>query len=242
MWSITKGKDLATWLARWDTEKPQEGFYLLERATDDAVSDVEADLVYDDRLPIGRVLELSDAGEVIELVDPFGCVVDTANADHSHRDGWAAGDGSTRATMERTDPRAEDIDEDWHTNLGLFTWGLDALGERLFGTARTENSPVLKELLLDLDYRVAEVHVGEVIRVGLPIPAGRTVSAEELRVVVSQPLREEVPVDPAIISTRRQGNVLELRIETSSFAPGEYHFWIRYGQRDVLFIPIELLK
>jgi len=93
-------------------------------------------------------------------------------------------------------PRAEDIDEDWHTNLGLFTWGLDALGERLFGTARTENSPVLKELLLDL----------------------------------------------AIISTRRQGDVLELRIETSSFAPGEYHFWIRYGQRDVLFIPIELLK
>ena len=94
-----------------------------------------------------RFSNLSDPffREVLELIDPLGCVVDTANTDEPDRDGWAAGDVETVTTMERTDPTVEDLDENWHTNLGVFRRGVDVSGKIIFGTARIENSPDLED-------------------------------------------------------------------------------------------------
>ncbi|HUT87673.1 MAG TPA: Ig-like domain-containing protein, partial [Candidatus Heimdallarchaeota archaeon] len=142
--SVIKKEDLSKWLPLWEAVAFEDGFYLLERATDRVINDVRADLVYDDRLPLGRVLDLSDEGEVLELIDPLGCVVDTANADEPDRDGWAAGDVETVATMERTDSTVEDLDENWHTNLGVFTRGVDVSGKIILGTPRSENSPIIE--------------------------------------------------------------------------------------------------
>jgi len=162
--------DLEGWTLRWRGKQPEtredelwrairlegivesgvvkqetRGYFLLERNIDDVVKDIPADLIYADRLPLGLLLELPDAGAVIELVDPYGCTADTANADHPEWDGWAAGDVATFATMERTDPNGPDVDRNWHTNNGLFVRELDASGNPVIGTPRDVNSrPIIE--------------------------------------------------------------------------------------------------
>ena len=57
--------------------------------------------------------------------------------------------------MERTDPPGPDTPENWHTNLGVVIWGLDANGKPLVATADAVNSPTLEEveILTDLEQR-----------------------------------------------------------------------------------------
>lgn len=162
--------DLEGWTLRWREKQPEtredklwraiclegimesgavkegtRGYFLLERSIDDVVEDIPADLIYADRLPCGLLLELPDAGAVIELVDPYGCIADTANVDYPERDGWAAGNRIVFATMERTDPNGPDVDRNWHTNNGLFVRGLDASGNPVVGTPRDVNSRPIVE-------------------------------------------------------------------------------------------------
>ncbi len=65
------------------------GYYLLERTSDNSVSGVTADLLYTG--------SLGNSGEILELRDASGALVDNADA-------WYAGDNTTKATMERVDP------------------------------------------------------------------------------------------------------------------------------------------
>ncbi|MCH4827099.1 phospholipase D-like domain-containing protein [Planococcus halocryophilus] len=65
------------------------GYYLLERTNDNTVAGVAADLIYTGALDNG--------GEILELRDSSGVLIDSADA-------WYAGDNTAKATMERADP------------------------------------------------------------------------------------------------------------------------------------------
>ena len=84
-----------------------ESYVLLERKSDLTISNVDANIVYDDVVPYS--MELSNEGDIIELLDADGEIVDTANAFPSHYGSWPAGNALTRGTMERTDPLGPDV-------------------------------------------------------------------------------------------------------------------------------------
>jgi hypothetical protein len=218
------------------------GFYLIEHETDQVVSNIPADMVYEDRLsPTGK-FDLADVGDVIELLDRYGTLVDTANADNPERDGWATGSASTRGTMERTNLSAGDFDWNWHTNLGVITNGEDAHSNQLLGTARTENSPVLEDLLSESDYRPLELRIGDTLRITIPITAAEAKSDAQVMAFVSLPGAEveSVPIEiPIQMDQKLDG--MNIAISTDSFSVGEAHIWIAYVDDPVFFVPV-LLK
>jgi hypothetical protein len=107
---------------------PSGGYFLLERTNDQAVSDIPADLIYTG--------SLSNAGEELQLVDPGGHIVDTANTGGGT---WPAGNSVQRATMERKGSLS-DAPSAWGTNTGYHTNGYDANGNPLRGTPKQPNS------------------------------------------------------------------------------------------------------
>jgi len=218
------------------------GFYVMEHETDWAVSDIPADMVYEDRLSPTGTLDLADVGEVIELLDRYGTVVDTANADNPERDGWPAGSASTRGTMERTNPRTDDFDGNWHTNLGVITSGEDAHGDQLLGTARAENSPALEDLLSGSDYRPIELHIGNTLRITVPITAAEGEGDARPRIFVSRSgTGMETVLAGIAIQMDRQLDGMNIAVPTDSFSAGEAHIWIAYVDGFVFFVPV-LLK
>ena len=104
------------------------GFYLLERTDDTTVSDIPADGDYTG--------SLNNNGETLELIDPSGTLIDTANASGGP---WPAGNTSARASMERHG--ALDVPGSWSTFPGFGGNGLDAVGNPIGGTPRQANSP-----------------------------------------------------------------------------------------------------
>jgi len=112
-----------------DPDEPG-GFYLLERNDDQAVPDVDADLIY--------AGALNDGGEILLLLDPIGRTVDTANLGGGR---WPAGTNRLATppccTMERIDPAGPDVLENWATHLPSI--GEDAR-EEICGTPKAENS------------------------------------------------------------------------------------------------------
>lgn len=150
--NTSRDVDLTGWILRWEgveiplgqvegnakevrrTVIPARGFFLLERTDDTTVSDVEADLIYTG--------SLANEGEVLELVDPSGNVVDTANL--GAESGWYAGGAADApvpyATMERINPRGPDSATNWAGNDGVTRRGLDASGQPLNGTPKARNA------------------------------------------------------------------------------------------------------
>jgi hypothetical protein len=70
------------------------GYFLLERTSDDSVPGIAADQIYSGAL--------SNSGEVLELQDGTGKIIDKIDASA----GWPAGDNTTKQTMERKDDGA----------------------------------------------------------------------------------------------------------------------------------------
>lgn len=66
------------------------GYYLLERTSDQSVPDIPADIIYTGALV--------NAGEHLQLIDAQGNIIDDIN----NSDGWVAGDNTTKETMQRT--------------------------------------------------------------------------------------------------------------------------------------------
>jgi len=145
--------DLSGWTLRWRKSKKQEyknveltgfipphGFYLLERISDDTISNMTADLVYDKEKPYH--LFLSDTGEKMELLDKKGNLIDTVNS-QKNNEGWPAGSINPVCSMERVDPKEEDITKNWSTNKGRFVRGLDAKGLSLSATPNNVNENYL---------------------------------------------------------------------------------------------------
>lgn len=71
-------------------EISSEGYMLLERSDDETVPGITADIIYSGAL--------GNTGEYLELEDNSGSIQDTLNA----RDGWPAGDNTTKETMQWT--------------------------------------------------------------------------------------------------------------------------------------------
>jgi P pilus assembly chaperone PapD len=104
------------------------GYFLLERAYDNVVSDVPADQIY-----FG---ELDDSNEVLRLRAPDGMIVDTANSDGG---AWPAGKKSPNGSMERMGA-ITDAPLAWVTNVNPASWKhKDASGQLIHGTPRGAN-------------------------------------------------------------------------------------------------------
>ncbi|MCX6094582.1 MAG: PKD domain-containing protein [Candidatus Bipolaricaulota bacterium] len=130
-----------------DPAIPEEGYFLLERDSDDTVPDVAADLIYRGAL--------NDRGEILFLYDPLGRLADTANAvpDSSGVPPWAAGTNAYGVppyrSMERIDGRLDDAPGSWATCPTL----LDGVPELGAGTPRRANraSSFPKSVLFRID-------------------------------------------------------------------------------------------
>ena len=198
-------------------------------------------------------LDLSDLGEVLELVDPAGNVVDTANADRPDRDGWAAGYGLYRArpfaTMERVAPSLPDLEEHWHANQYIVINGVDAREACLVATARTTNEPVVIGSALGQAREV--LRRGELLTIAVVVPA----------------LCNEIPCLPHAVLTKVDevagggGAVLPLaggeqmlvgkrlgrtdnflfELPTAELEPGVYRLWISLGEGLLRVLSFEVM-
>jgi hypothetical protein len=109
---------------------PAGGYFLLERTSDSVVSDLPADVIYTGAL--------DNDGEGLQLLDPDGRLIDSANLDAG---AWPAGSGSPDyVSMERIDPLAPDTPDNWASNSGITCNGYDANGQPLVGTPGQPNS------------------------------------------------------------------------------------------------------
>ena len=89
---------------------PAGAYFLLERTDDSTVPGVPADEIYTGAL--------SNTGEVLELRDGMGTLVDSVDA-------WYAGDNASKATMERIDPaQPGTVAANWATATASYDGGL----------------------------------------------------------------------------------------------------------------------
>ncbi|MCS7287412.1 MAG: lamin tail domain-containing protein [Anaerolineae bacterium] len=128
------------------------GFFLLERSNDNAIADIPADQIFTGAL--------SNEGEVLELRNASGRLVDTANGDGGS---WPAGQSSPeRRSMERFNPAGPDISDNWRTNNGVIRNGIDACGYPISGTPKALNSASYPNLVI-AKQGPAQAKAGELI-------------------------------------------------------------------------------
>ncbi|MCX6093367.1 MAG: Ig-like domain-containing protein, partial [Candidatus Bipolaricaulota bacterium] len=236
----------AAWRVLYDPDRDTRGYFLLERTRDEAVSDVSSSMLYDaTRSP---ALALSDLGEVILLVNARGEIVDTANASNAGRDEWAAGSKTTFGSMERIDPFGADVRENWSTNAGVITRGVDARKRPLYGTPGTRNAPRLETL-----YERAGTHL-TLLRAGGPLEVSFGLSRAERKttgwpwIVTTRPGLDlaagaggSLDLSACSFSGRaKSGDEYILDIGTSGAAPGVFVFWIVYGKGEALLVPVRI--
>ena len=235
--------DLA-WLVLSSSSDLDPGYYTLERRRDEAILDIDADLLYD--TTSSPHLDLSDLGDVIMLLDPTGEVVDTANAPNLGRNGWVAGSSATFGTMERIDPLGPDTADNWHTNLGIDIDGDDARGRPLRGTPGRANSPVLEDLGNHTEIRPTTVRSGEVLAVDFPLSrADRRTTGWPWITVIRPGFAGSAGsggstdfVNYSFSGGHEDATSYVLRIGTESLPPGEYAFWIVFGDGEAKLVPI----
>jgi len=86
-------------------EIPANDFFLLERTDDNTLPDISADQIYKGAL--------DNSGEILELYDNLGDLIDSVNCSA----GWFAGDNETKQTMERKDPKLSgSYPNNWQTS------------------------------------------------------------------------------------------------------------------------------
>jgi hypothetical protein len=117
-WHLRDGGDLNISLS--GTIAPFS-YLLLERTDDSTVSNIAAHQIYSG--------SLSNAGEALELTDPSGGLVDTANQAGG---GWPAGEANSRASMQRRG--GTDLPGNWGTYPGPGGPAVDANGTPIRGT------------------------------------------------------------------------------------------------------------
>lgn len=104
------------------------GFYLIERTSDQTISDLSADQIYTGALGNG--------GEGLELRDNSGNLKDSAG----FSSGWPAGDNANKSSMERINPEQSGDDaSNWSTNNGTAKNGQDAGSNPINGTPKASN-------------------------------------------------------------------------------------------------------
>jgi hypothetical protein len=239
--------DDVSWLVVAKPVDDDGSYLLLERKTDDTIRNLEADIVYDVEQPYS--LDLSLDGDVMELRDRAGNAVDTANAFEPVQNGWPAGDASTYATMERTDPLAPDSAENWHTNIGIVTKGEDATGRPLIATARTLNSEPLDEWVIYAQALTpTQTVAGARFDVGLDLTQAARRETGWPWIRVSEPTLDVAgggasQAEPSTyaFSGRYAESVYWLSIDTAGMAPGNHLVWIVFGEGEAVLVPITVL-
>jgi hypothetical protein len=226
-----------------------DGSYLmLERLSDKTVANVDADVIYDSVTPYS--MELPDGGAIVELVDATGTVMDTANAFRSVDGRWPAGDSVTFGTMERTDALGPDVAENWHTNIGILTYGLDANGAPLAATSAKGNSQAIELLSSLVKLAPVSIHGGRSVEVSLDLtsrerrefgwPWISVTRASEGDVAGGGGAVSESPSTYSF-STRSVGDLYWLTIDTAGLKPGEHYIWVVYGQGKAILIPVTIV-
>lgn len=128
------------------------GFYLLERDDDEAVPDIDADLIY-----CGA---LRDDGEALRLLDPTERIVDTANQEE---DRWPAGTNGLGfpawCSMERIDPNGPDIPANWATYRPAHCGGREE--DAICGTPKADNSVFNLRPIAEFSVGPTLAHPGE---------------------------------------------------------------------------------
>ena len=189
-------------------------------------------------------MELSNLGDIVELLNDEGQIIDSANAFESEEDGWPAGNAITSATMERVDLMGPDIPDNWCTNLGIISNGLDPLGGLLLGTPGTTNSGVLAEVAL-LDLQPTECSQGLPIRVGLELPKESKKDAGWPRIIVADELAgaggDGGYQTRCSFSLHHEAQSYWLDIDTSGLSPGRNNFWIVCGEGKTLLVSITVV-
>gem|GEM_PF-2759915 len=227
-----------------------ESYVLLERRSDLTISNVDANIVYDDVAPYW--MELSNEGDIIELLDANGDIVDTANAFASYYGNWPAGNALTRGTMERIDPLGPDERDNWHTNLGIITRGVDADGRPLVASADVVNSQTLEEMELFADLNAVNTLPGARLEVGLDLlrEVRRETGWPWIR--VTRPGYDAAADDAAggggqlavpvyLFAGRYSNDTYWLGIDTAGLVPGDYLVWMVYGEGQTVLVPIRIL-
>jgi VCBS repeat-containing protein len=239
--------NLEGWILRWRKKNPKTpedliwreirlqgtiepyGFFLLERGHDDVVKNVRADLIYptvfragDKDLP----LLFSVEGDVVELLNEKGELVDTANADPQRLEGWAAGN-TLPASMERKSPFLPDLDENWHTNLGIVSFGKDRKGNDLTATARNPNEPEI----LAIAGETLVVERGQKVALSRFVPNAPEAKVVVLRADVAGGAGALVPFDNEAFELRYDELVKTAvaLLDTKALEPGAYKVVVTLG-------------
>jgi hypothetical protein len=229
-WTLTDGGDIH--IALGGVIEP-DGFFLLERTDDGTVSDIAADQIYTGGL--------SNGGEILQLLDPSGRMIDTANGDGGP---WPAGSSApVPLSMERVSGGAES-DSSWCSSDGLHRNGADALGNPINGTPRSafsghcgEVTPTRTPTMTPtpttalISYPSYSVVINEVAW------AGTAASADDEWIELWNPGSESIPLDGWVLI---DGNDIEIRLE-GSLGPGEYYLLERGGDESVSDLPASQL-
>ncbi|MGE6204578.1 phospholipase D-like domain-containing protein [Guptibacillus hwajinpoensis] len=105
---------------------PSGEYFVLERTDDGTLSEVAANQIYSGAL--------SNSGEVLELRDESGAVIDKVDA-------WHSGDNSSKATMSRLDPAISGTDaSNWATATNTYAEGLGTPGAANSGAGSQGNA------------------------------------------------------------------------------------------------------
>ncbi|MCD6494511.1 DUF11 domain-containing protein [Candidatus Bipolaricaulota bacterium] len=222
-----------SWWAAGKKDNADHGYYLLERRGENTVSDVASDLVYDRSTTYQYILP--DSGAVVFLLDAEGSVVDTANGEHTNIAGWPAGDVNTCATMERTDPLAGDLDNNWHTNPGILTSGHDAAGDRLIASVAKPNSPSLDELTFIAQDRITPTQADGTISVSVQGEGKPRVQVSALG--IKGAAGGGASASGLSFSTHYSKKEALLTINTAPLATGRYYVWITNGAGEATLVP-----
>jgi hypothetical protein len=215
----------------WPADSTDD-LYLIEWESDDTVADIPAELLVDRRaLPESY---LHAAGDVIQLLDPMGRVVDTANTLPDGVSGWAAGKLSNHATMERTPPYREDTPDNWHSNLGLLRFGTNQIGGPVFGTPRYPNSPLLQTLPQTETLPLTPLSPAEDVVILLPDSQDLALDPAKWLVVATRPDEPSLSTNLAVSVTRVGDQQTEIRLAGASLPTGRFDLWIRLPSEEVI--------
>jgi len=152
--------------------------------------------------------------------------------------------------MERTDPLGPDTANNWYTNQGILTHGLDALQRPLVASAGVVNSTVLDELTLFAELKPTEYRLGTTLEAGIEVPMNVRQSPGWPWVhVTASGLAESVGGGGAALaygtgysfSGRYGQDIYWLEIDTEDLLPGQYNFWIPYGEGQTAIVPITVV-
>lgn len=222
---------------RWPSQGTSHGFLLVERASDDVISNVSAGVVYGDAA--NPYYDLPDSGAVLFLLDDSGDLVDSANAQYADRTGWPAGDPFTGATMERINLRQGDFDGNWQTTSGVLTYGVDASGRSLMATAGRPNS-----LAMDVLLQMAVISVDPEDAAGmLSVPIPNTNGSDRVTIQMTAfagalAVGGGGAADSPDLSTLRTSEGLTIEVDLESASTGAYFVWITFKNGQAMVLPV----